>query len=285
MDSKQYAALVAEADAQLSKLRAQYDQWFSGVERIEPQQQRDAFERLLNAVQRECPNNTASRFRQQQLVQRYVTYTTYWRRVGRQIEEGTFRRDVAKARKQQKERESLGRAQQQRFEIDVELDVDAIMESAAALAPPFSDSTKPAATPSTQTQRPSKRPSLRPHDRELNRRSLIPSQPPRFRQPERRAATPGNSDDAASKAARANLRSPSTGKPGALSEAQLRDIYERYVAARAKNNERTDNVKITTLAKNVHTLMPKLLEKHAGKQIDFEVVVRDGKVALKPVAK
>jgi hypothetical protein len=32
-------------------------------------------------------------------------------------------------------------------------------------------------------------------------------------------------------------------------------------------------------------MMPKLSQKHAGKQIDFEVVVKDGRVALKPVAK
>jgi hypothetical protein len=32
-------------------------------------------------------------------------------------------------------------------------------------------------------------------------------------------------------------------------------------------------------------MMPKLEQKHAGKKIDFEVVVKDGRVALKPVAK
>ena len=32
-------------------------------------------------------------------------------------------------------------------------------------------------------------------------------------------------------------------------------------------------------------MLPKLAQKHAGKQIDFEVVVKDGRVALKPKAK
>jgi hypothetical protein len=35
----------------------------------------------------------------------------------------------------------------------------------------------------------------------------------------------------------------------------------------------------------VRDMMPKLAQKHAGKRIDFEVVVKDGKVALKPVAR
>jgi hypothetical protein len=62
-------------------------------------------------------------------------------------------------------------------------------------------------------------------------------------------------------------------------------LYQRYVSARRDNKERTDNVRIETVAKTVRDMMPKLKEKHAGKQIDFEVVVKDGRVALKPVPK
>ena len=42
--------------------------------------------------------NTASRFRFQALLQKYTTYLTYWQRITRQIEEGTYRRDFARAR-------------------------------------------------------------------------------------------------------------------------------------------------------------------------------------------
>lgn len=72
---------------------------------------------------------------------------------------------------------------------------------------------------------------------------------------------------------------------GGLSDAQIQSIYQRYVDARRQNKERTDNVKIETVAKTVRQMLPKLTQKHAGKQIDFEVVVKDGRVALKPVAK
>lgn len=57
------------------------------------------------------------------------------------------------------------------------------------------------------------------------------------------------------------------------------------MTARKGNNERVDNVKLESLQKTVEGMLPKLREKHGGKQIDFDVIVRDGKVALKPIAK
>ena len=80
------------------------------------------------------------------------------------------------------------------------------------------------------------------------------------------------------------LSCSSTGASG-LTDDQIASLYQRYLAARRDNRERTDNVKLESLAKTVRDMMPKLSQKHAGKQIDFDVVVRDGKVALKPVAK
>jgi len=65
----------------------------------------------------------------------------------------------------------------------------------------------------------------------------------------------------------------------------MRRIYDRYLDARRKNNERVDNVKLATLKKSIDAMMPKLREKHGAKKIDFEVVVKDGRVGLKPVAK
>lgn len=80
-------------------------------------------------------------------------------------------------------------------------------------------------------------------------------------------------------------RSPKASAQGDLSDKQIRVIYDRYLEARKQNAQRTDNVRVETVAKTVRAMMPKLRQKHAGKRIDFEVVVRDGKVALKPTAR
>lgn len=65
----------------------------------------------------------------------------------------------------------------------------------------------------------------------------------------------------------------------------MRALFDRYVEARRANQERTDNVKMESLAKSVTEMLPKLRAKHPGKKIGFTVIVKDGKVALKPVMK
>jgi hypothetical protein len=72
---------------------------------------------------------------------------------------------------------------------------------------------------------------------------------------------------------------------GAFSSQDVDRVYNQYVAARGKNAERIDNIKRETIERTIRTMLPGLEQKHAGKKIDFEVVVKDGKVALKPVAK
>jgi hypothetical protein len=83
---------------------------------------------------------------------------------------------------------------------------------------------------------------------------------------------------------------PAPAKPAAssgndFSSSDVERVYTSYLAARQKNSERTDNVRRETIEKTIRGMLPQLEKKHAGKKIDFEVVVKDGKVALKPVAK
>ncbi|MFN7697751.1 MAG: MXAN_5187 C-terminal domain-containing protein, partial [Deltaproteobacteria bacterium] len=62
----------------------------------------------------------------------------------------------------------------------------------------------------------------------------------------------------------------------------MRALYERYVDARRRNNERVDNVRLESRQQSVENMMPQLREKPGNKSIDFDVVVQDGKVGLKP---
>ena len=62
----------------------------------------------------------------------------------------------------------------------------------------------------------------------------------------------------------------------------MRSLYATYVEARKNNQERVDNVKFESLRESVQKMMPKLRERHGDKPIDFEVVVQNGKVGLKP---
>ena len=68
-------------------------------------------------------------------------------------------------------------------------------------------------------------------------------------------------------------------------EARMRQIYESYVEAKRGNKERTDKIDYETVAKSLKKMVPKLDRKHKGKRIDFKIVVKDGKVGIKPVVK
>lgn len=75
---------------------------------------------------------------------------------------------------------------------------------------------------------------------------------------------------------------PAAPRGGAINEQHIRRIYDEYVAARRKNNE--GDVRYETLASSIQKMLPDLQKRHQGKRIDFEVVLKDGRVGLKPKA-
>jgi hypothetical protein len=336
MDQGQFEAKLAETETRLRRLRLLYDQWFHGLERAEPQTQRLEVDRLIAELRRQQIRNTALKFRLNQLVQRYLTYNTYWQRITRQIEEGTYKRDVMRARKrfgQARPGDSAPPNRPDGYELDLEIDVEAAIEAAAKSDPPASDlltarhsssAPPPGAADSERPPRalreitPFALPSIEPGAaasafgaaplRQPSGPVQVPPIVPSaagalgaaLRQPSGPVQPPpppagvqaSARANAARPAAPPNARKPPPA-PGraavpasnGLSDEQILDLYQRYVSARRDNKERTDNVRIETVAKTVRDMMPKLKEKHAGKQIDFEVVVKDGRVALKPVPK
>jgi hypothetical protein len=78
------------------------------------------------------------------------------------------------------------------------------------------------------------------------------------------------------------VASPLAGPAGAPNEQRLRHIYDEYTAARRRNNE--GEVRYEALVSSIQKMLPELNKKHQGKQIDFDVVVKDGRVGLKPKA-
>jgi hypothetical protein len=70
---------------------------------------------------------------------------------------------------------------------------------------------------------------------------------------------------------------------GDLSDDRFREIYSQYVETRRKQNEPTGAITRDALAKQLSDSTARLKEKHTGKSVDFEVVVKDGKTILRPV--
>jgi hypothetical protein len=70
-----------------------------------------------------------------------------------------------------------------------------------------------------------------------------------------------------------------------LNDGRIRDIYNRYVEARRRCNESTASITYDGLARSLRDSVPKLQQKHGGRVVDFEVVIKDGRTVLKPVVK
>jgi hypothetical protein len=102
----QIEELVAELETRVDRLRSLYEQYFMGIEKMEPHVPRKDVERRFQAMRREQIRNTALRFRFQMVLQKYNTYQSYWMRIMRQIEDGTYKRDVLRAKSNLGERRS-----------------------------------------------------------------------------------------------------------------------------------------------------------------------------------
>jgi hypothetical protein len=90
-------ARLEEIERKLDRLRVLYESFFMGVERVPPNVPRRELNRLVLELQQVQIANATMRFRFQTLLQRWVLLTTYWNRTMREIEAGTYRRDVNKA--------------------------------------------------------------------------------------------------------------------------------------------------------------------------------------------
>ncbi|MFA9412778.1 MAG: MXAN_5187 C-terminal domain-containing protein [Deltaproteobacteria bacterium] len=278
MTPKEFEIMLSDAEVQLSRIKHLYEQWFQGIERIEPQIPRKQFDRALHELRKVKPRNTALRFRFQTLIQRYTTLQTYWRRIGRQIEEGTYRRDLLRARR----RREAGRAERQRESgrrssspLELDPNEDTNMDQLIADASDRMDELLKAPEPSSKVST-------------LDLEQSAPQEEPptaRFGKPQSRrpALKREKSTPAISPSRRAPP--PITTRSKGPGEARMRQIYDSYVEAKRSNNERTDKIDYETVAKSLKKMVPKLDRKHKGKRVDFKVVVKDGKVGIKPVVK
>ena len=65
-----------------------WEKFFSGVERVPPQTEKDRIARRLRLLSEETVNRRADQFRIEQLQHRFMTYTRNWERMLRAREEG-----------------------------------------------------------------------------------------------------------------------------------------------------------------------------------------------------
>jgi len=92
-------ARISEMELKIDRMRSMYESYFMGMERMPPDALRREMNRMMLEMQQVPISNASLRFRFQALSQKWVLHTTYWNRTMREIEAGTYRRDMARAQR------------------------------------------------------------------------------------------------------------------------------------------------------------------------------------------
>lgn len=88
-----------EMEADLAELRAAYDQYFQGNERLPPLKRHEAFKKAIGKMKTSFVRQTAAKFRIESISQKFLTYERLWERTIKEIENGTHKRDVARLKR------------------------------------------------------------------------------------------------------------------------------------------------------------------------------------------
>jgi hypothetical protein len=81
-------------EADLTELKRQYELFFQGVRRTEPQEERKILEWMVRRLGLRKITNTADQFRFQSLQGKFYSYSNLWTRMTRDLEEGRLARDA-----------------------------------------------------------------------------------------------------------------------------------------------------------------------------------------------
>jgi hypothetical protein len=372
LDVAELAQLIEELETRVERLRSVYDQYFMGIERLEPLIMRKDVDRRLWLLRKEQIRNTGMRFKLQTTIQRYNTYQQYWARIVREIENGTYQRDLGRAAARFGENAvtAFGKRRQKMFQrgiakkaerdaarqgsstdsdqpppsgdtFDVAFEdselfgeapgepkgwagpvaaaamLDLKMDFAAPKAPPAARAplpTPPQGSPAMAPPRdaPTPRhgsfppPPLVAPPPPAKARALPPARAPAPRAPGPPARQPGGAlppvqappvrapverPPAAVAQPKAPAARPRATPPAGtqiapddeLSPTRLRQIYGQYVEAKRRANESTAAITYDKIATNLRETAKQLKTKHNGRNVDFEVVMKNGKPVLKPV--
>jgi len=99
---KESEAIVKECedlDAEIAALRAAYEQYFMGIERMPPVEMHKAVTKRLAKLKGQFVRQTAQKFRINNLQTKLSSYERLWSRTLKEIEDGTYKRDVYKVKR------------------------------------------------------------------------------------------------------------------------------------------------------------------------------------------
>jgi hypothetical protein len=85
-------------DVSIAELQVLYEKYFLGIDRRPPDQERKRISDRMRILKGTLVKNTALKFRLHTLFAKLISFERMWDRTLREMEEGTYRRDVFKAK-------------------------------------------------------------------------------------------------------------------------------------------------------------------------------------------
>jgi hypothetical protein len=265
----------AALEEEVEELKAKYEMYFLGVELREPSKWREEVRKKVLRIRERFTRNTGLRFRVQSLHARYLAYERLWLRSAKEREEGTYRRDLEKARRRPGARPAAAgkkaaagaRAGAGRLESE-DVDLSDLGPEPVPHEPsitPIPLSLTPDALPLTLPDAPG--PAAAGPD------ARLPA-----------AARPGPPAGAVPSPTAPKATPPEPlPAPARLGEAQLRQLYEAYVAAKKRCGEDASRITYEAVAASVTRQIPEIVRQHQARTVEFRVVVKDGKARLTAV--
>src|SRR5688572_9683141 len=244
-----------ELEKRLDELRRRFDMYFQGApEQRQPPSSNQA--QLGGEMRRmredEIRNwNTQDKFRFNQLFARFVSLDRMWARTLKQIEDGVYKRDKFKVG-QMKKRD----AEQQ----------------------------KPADT--QVGKRPDSLDGMDVDVGSFDDENLITSQPPQKPVGAPQPISGIGKAVPAPVATGPSRPQPSSGGGGGqgMSDQRLKQLYDVYMQAKKRTGE-SSTLTMEALKKQIEKQIPAIKAKHKCDNVDFKVVLKDGKAMLKAVPK
>ena len=243
----------------MDRLRSMYESYFMGMERIPPNTPRRDMNRMMLEMQQVVIGNSSLRFRFQSLSQKWVLQITYWNRTMREIEAGTFRRDVARTQRHLAERGGMITEEEA-----IALGIPKNRVKAFVARQQRIVSKKPSGehrampSPDASTPAPVVPPGPRPG-------------PPPIPAFARRSPTPEGAAPAAPVA---------TALTG-LADSDFEGAYQHYMDAHRKLGIEAQAVSKEKLRQRLGKQLPKILEEQHCQRVRLEIAVEEGKVRLR----
>ncbi|HEY4882857.1 MAG TPA: MXAN_5187 C-terminal domain-containing protein [Myxococcales bacterium] len=110
LPQEKYAEELTELDEAIVNLQVLYEKYFLGIDRRPPEQERKRVSQKTREMRTTNIRNTALKFKINTLFAKLLSFERMWDRTLREIEDGTYKRDVFKAKLRDKDRDEGGPA-------------------------------------------------------------------------------------------------------------------------------------------------------------------------------